>query len=124
MRILTLLIAFAFVAMANPPKKAVIQTNAQCGMCKTTIEKALNELDGIKDATLDLTTKALTVKFSDRKVSLDDIRQTISRLGYQADDLAPDAKAQAALSECCKPKPEKAGGCCAGKQKACSKSTK
>ena len=124
MRFLPILITFLFVAMANPPKTAIIMTNAQCGMCKATIEKAINEMPGVKKASLDLTTKAITVKFSDRKASLHDIRMTISRLGYQADDVAPDAEAQAALSECCKPKPEKAGGCCAGKKKACGKSTK
>lgn len=122
MRILAIMIAFAFVAMAAPPKKITIQTNAQCGMCKATIEKALSELEGVKVATLDLTTKEVTVKFSNKKVSLDNLRQTISKLGYQADDLAPDQAAQAALSACCQPKPEKAGGCCSDKKaSSCAK---
>lgn len=124
MRFLPILLAFLFVAMAAPPKKATIMTNAQCGMCKTTIENAIAEMAGVKKVSLDLATKEITVKFSSSKVSLDDIRAVISRLGYQADDLAPDAEAQAALSECCKPKPEKTGGCCADKKKACGKSTK
>lgn len=112
-----LLFAFTFVAMAAPPKKATILTNAQCGMCKATIEQQLMAMDGVKKATLDLETKEVTVKFSNKKTNLDDIRLAISNLGYQADDVAPNAAAQAALSDCCKPK--KKGACCSKAKSSC-----
>ena len=53
MRFLTLIVAvFALAAMAAPPKKVVIQTNAICAMCKTNIETALSALDGVAKAEL------------------------------------------------------------------------
>ncbi|MEO0733553.1 MAG: heavy metal-associated domain-containing protein [Bacteroidota bacterium] len=125
MRILPLLLlAFSFLAMAAPPQTITIQTNAQCGMCKSTIEQSLLALDGVKEATLDLETKAVTVKFKGKKVSADDLRAAISQSGYQADSVVPDAAAQAKLSACCQPKKAKAGGCCAPKAgSSCGKKT-
>ena len=68
-------------------------------MCKSTIEQSLLALDGVKEATLDLETKAVTVKFKGKKVSADDLRTAISQSGYQADSVAPDAAAQALLDQ-------------------------
>ena len=34
-----------------------IKTSAQCGSCKSAIEKAVNNVDGVKSAELDLETK-------------------------------------------------------------------
>lgn len=119
-----LLLVFSFVAMAAPPKTIVIQTNAQCGMCKTAIEQQLAAIDGVKEAVLDLETKEVTVKFKGKMVDETVLRQAISDAGYQADDVAPNADAQAKLSACCQPKEEKAGGCCAPKAGAsCGKKT-
>jgi copper chaperone CopZ len=115
-----LLLVFGFVAMAAPPKTLVIQTNAQCGMCKAAIEKQLTSLEGVKDAVLDLETKQVTVTYKGKKVDEAQIRKAISDVGYQADDVAPNADAQAKLNPCCQPKEEKAGGCCAPKVGAVS----
>lgn len=116
MRILPILfLAFSFLAMAAPPKTLTIQTNAQCGMCKATIEQQLVALDGVKEAVLDLETKAVTVKFKGKKVTKAQLLKAISNAGYQADEVAPNAEAQAKLMACCQPKKAKAGGCCAPK---------
>ena len=116
MRILPILLfVFAFAAMAAPPKTLVIQTNAQCGMCKAAIEKQLTSLDGVKEAVLDLDTKQVTIKYMGKKVDEAQLRQAISDAGYQADDIAPNPEAQAKLMACCQPKKAKASGCCAPK---------
>ncbi|TXF89348.1 heavy-metal-associated domain-containing protein [Neolewinella aurantiaca] len=108
--------------MAAPPKTLVIQTNAQCGMCKASIEKQLTALDGVKEAVLDLETKQVTVTYKGKKVDEAKLRQAISDAGYQADDVAPNPDAQAKLMACCQPKEAKAGGCCAPKAGAsCAK---
>lgn len=122
MRFLSLFLVVFFMAAAAPPKTITIQTNAQCGMCKASIEKALLAVDGVKDAELDLTTKAVTVKFKGSKAMVSDLRQAISMAGYQADEVAPDPAAQAKLSACCQPKKTAAGGCCAPKEgSSCAK---
>jgi copper chaperone CopZ len=121
MRNLLLFVAlFGFLAMAAPPKKIVIQTNAICGMCKTNIETSLNGMEGVKTAELDLVTMKVKIKFDDKVVDADMLRQAIANTGYNADDVPARPKAQEALAACCKPKTD-AAACCADKAKACAK---
>lgn len=121
MRFLAIIaVFFAFTAMAAPPKKITIQTNAQCEMCQNTIESTLFALDGVKKVELDLVTKKVKVKFDEKVIDETQLRQAIAAVGYNADDVPARPKAQKALADCCKPK--KAGAsCCASKAKACKK---
>jgi len=114
-------ILFSFLAMAAPPKKIVIQTNAICGMCKTNIERSLADLDGVKKVELDLVTKKVKIKYDDKLIDEATLRQAIANTGYNADDVPARPKAQDALAACCKPKKTEAAGCCADKAKACKK---
>lgn len=121
MRNLFLFVAlFGFLAMAAPPKKIVIQTNAICGMCKTNIEESLGSLEGVKKVELDLVTKKVKIKYDDKVLDEATLRQAIANTGYDADDVPARPKSQEALAACCKPKKE-AAGCCADKTKACKK---
>ena len=116
-----LLTLFTFVAMAVPPKKIVIQTNAVCGMCKTNIETSLAAIEGVKKAELDLVTKKVKIKYDDKAVDVATLRQAIANTGYDADEVPARPKAQEALAACCKPKKTAAKACCADKAKACKK---
>jgi copper chaperone CopZ len=80
-----------------------IQTNAECGTCKTIIEKELNYVKGIIFADLDVPSKVLTVKFNSSKISLEEIRVRVTKIGYNADDLKADPTAQSGLPACCQP---------------------
>lgn len=80
----------------------VIQTSAQCGTCKTTIEKALKKTQGVKKATLDLDTKKVTVKYNPKKITPNQIRQAINNAGYDADQLPANSAAYNGLPACCK----------------------
>ncbi|MDG0973411.1 MAG: heavy-metal-associated domain-containing protein [Crocinitomicaceae bacterium] len=82
---------------------AKIMTNAECGMCKDRIEGALNYEKGIVFAELDVPSKVVTVKFKNDVISLEQIRSTISKLGYNADEIKADATAQGNLPACCQP---------------------
>lgn len=120
MRNLFLFVAlFGFLAMAAPPKKVTIQTNAICGMCKTNIETALAGVEGVQMAELDLVTKKVKIKYDGKVVDEAALRQAIANTGYNADDVPARPKAQEALDACCKPKDMKAcaekpgGACCA-----------
>ena len=122
MRNLLLLVAlFGFLAMAAPPKKITIQTNAICGMCETNIEEGLLAIDGVKKADLDLTTKKVKIKYDADVIDDAALRQAIANIGYDADDVPARPKAQSSLAACCQPKKE-AKSCCADKAtKACKK---
>lgn len=84
-------------------RTAFIQTNSICGDCKERIEGVLNYESGIIYADLNLDNKKVEVKYNSKRTSLDEIRKTISKIGYQADDVPPDKEAQENLPECCQP---------------------
>jgi periplasmic mercuric ion binding protein len=82
--------------------KVEIKTSSICEHCKENIENALNKVDGVKKSDLDLDTKIVTVDYDSTKTSPDEIRQTISKAGYNADDVKRDRKAYKNLPKCCK----------------------
>ncbi len=104
--IITLAIALAFLAATATSfaevKEIKINTSAVCNMCKTRIEKSINQLDGIINANLNLTDKVATVKYDDKITTTEKIRKAISMSGYQADDVVADAKAFKQLPDHCK----------------------
>lgn len=81
----------------------VIDTNAECGMCKDRIEGELNYVKGIVFAELDVSSKMLTVKYKKEKITADEIRKKVSEIGYNADDVKADTEAQSQLPACCQP---------------------
>lgn len=83
-------------------KESVILTTARCGMCKDAIENAVLELPGIKSVSLCLEDKKFTVKYSPKKVSLQQIREKIAATGYNADGVMRDEKVYEELPGCCK----------------------
>ncbi|OGU56926.1 MAG: hypothetical protein A2X64_02675 [Ignavibacteria bacterium GWF2_33_9] len=104
--LMSMLIAFSFIAIqpafaVEKVTETTIKTTAQCEMCKSRIEKNLNKVDGILKADLDLTTKKVTVKFDETKVSKVEIRNIISKIGYDADDVQKDMRAYKKLPKCC-----------------------
>lgn len=74
----------------------------QCGMCATTIKKALKKVEGVTEAKIDLTNKKVTVSFDDLVTSIDKIETAITSAGYEANDKPADADAYENLSSCCK----------------------
>jgi periplasmic mercuric ion binding protein len=79
-----------------------IQTSAQCEMCKTRIEKDMAFEKGVKSAELDLETKVLTVTYNEKKTDREKLRNAVTKIGYDADDMEADPKAYSKLPECCK----------------------
>lgn len=84
-------------------KTVVIHTSAECDECKDRLETKLNYTKGVQFAELNVPTRDLTVKYNEKKISLDQLKKDISELGYDADDLKADDKAQKALPACCQP---------------------
>jgi copper chaperone CopZ len=80
-----------------------IQTSAQCGDCKERIEGKLNYTKGIKFAELDDQTKIVTVKYDPKKIDLVAIKQTIAKIGYDADEVKAAKEDVEKLPKCCQP---------------------
>ena len=82
--------------------KVKIQTSAICEMCKNTLEKDLAFEKGVKEASLNLDDKVMTVVYHPKRTDAQTIRRRITLVGYHADTLARDSKAYDNLPMCCK----------------------
>jgi copper chaperone CopZ len=100
-----LLTGFNAKAQTEPKiKTIVIQTSAECEECEERIEGMLNYTKGVSFAELDLTNMKLTVKYKTATISEAQIKEKISKLGYDADEVKADPVAQNELPACCQPK--------------------
>ena len=72
-----------------------------CGMCKRTIEGALDGNKAIKSANWDGDTDQLTVTFNPHLLSLDDIKQKIADVGYDSDTHRAKDEVYNSLPGCC-----------------------
>lgn len=66
----------------------------QCGGCETIIETALTPLAGIKEVNADYPSGTVKVRFDDKKISLDEIKQRIETAGYSVVDIQPQKKSR------------------------------
>lgn len=53
-----------------------------CGHCKMAVEKALNNLDGVEKAEVNLDAANVVVVFDSAKVSEDQLKATVKEAGY------------------------------------------
>lgn len=124
--ILTAVAIFAITATSFAElNTATIKTSAVCGTCKTTIEKACNNADGVNKSNLDLHTKIATVVFDSKVTNKDNVKKAISNAGYMADNMKPNRKAYKKLSKHCQSGFDlKAGVAHVHEHKDCNHSTK
>lgn len=55
-----------------------------CATCALTVEKALNKLDGIQNASVNLATEKATIQYDPAHLSLSDIEIAVEKAGYKA----------------------------------------
>jgi copper chaperone CopZ len=72
-----------------------------CGMCKKTIEKAANSVDGVGMASWDKARKKIDVKFDGSKTDVMAIHKAIAASGYDTEKLNANEEAYSNLPECC-----------------------
>jgi copper chaperone CopZ len=114
MKILLTLIAILLIgntlfAQSKKVETVVIQTSAQCEMCKERIEVELIYTGGVKKAILNLEDKSVSVTYKTKKLSADKIRKIVSDLGYDADEVKANQEAYGNLPECCKKAQDRTG---------------
>lgn len=78
----------------NKSETIIIQTNGHCETCKNKIENELAFEKGIKDVAYDLLTSKVKVVYHPKKTNPDQIRQFISKLGYDADNIKANSSHQ------------------------------
>ncbi len=94
----------AFLGSGNPNISAVKidLPTVQCDACQQTITEGLKELEGVQTAYVNLNEEKVLVKYDYTRITLDDLKQTIVKLGYQAGDVPADEEAYNNLPGCCK----------------------
>jgi copper chaperone CopZ len=99
---------------ATSIQKVVIQTNGVCEKCEALFKENVPYFKGVKDYTYDPKTSKMTITYDSKKTNPDLLRQQISKLGYNADNVKADPAARAKLPACCQAekKATQASGCC------------
>jgi mercuric ion binding protein len=103
------IIAFGFLmnfgakaqSFASAENVVKIKTSAICKMCKKRIERDLSLTKGIEKAELNLEDKVVTVAFNAKKTNAAAIKEAITKIGYDADEIVADQKAHDRLPDCC-----------------------
>ncbi|WP_426431404.1 heavy-metal-associated domain-containing protein [Winogradskyella sp. HB-48] len=72
-----------------------------CGMCKNTIEKAANSVEGVTDANWDKDKKKIDVSFDSSKTDAMAIHNAIAASGYDTEKVAGNEEAYKNLPGCC-----------------------
>jgi len=85
---------------ANAQTATKLKVSGNCGMCKSSIEKAAKTA-GAKTANWDMDAKILTLMF-DGKTNLDKIETAIAAIGYDTEHKTATKATYDALHECCK----------------------
>ena len=84
-------------------EKAVVQLpTIQCDMCKKTITKALQKVDGVNEIDISIEGKIANVSYDKNKTDIAKIENAITGAGYGANDKKADPVAYEKLDDCCK----------------------
>ncbi len=86
---------------AQTAKTETIKVWGNCGMCKTTIEKAAKKA-GAKKAEWNEDSKELKVSYAENKTSSAKIQEAIAKSGYDTQDFTAVKSAYDNLHGCCK----------------------
>lgn len=84
-------------------KTVKIKLNSmQCNICVENITKAINSVDGVVEANVNLKKKIATVTFDGDKTNKAEIEIAITSIGYDANNKKANQEAYSKLMECCK----------------------
>lgn len=89
------------VEVAPTANIATFKVNGNCGMCKKSIEKAANELEGVKSANWDVKSKKFTAQYDASKVSEKEIQEKIASVGYDTEKVKATEDNYNTLMGCC-----------------------
>ncbi len=97
------------VALAQKSnQKVVIKTTLNCDHCKECetcglkFKTEMLKIKGVKMYELDDKAMTFTIYYNSKKTNLQAIKEGISKLGFDADEVKATAEGIASLDECCK----------------------
>ena len=106
--LLALMAIVTLGSYAQKEQSVTIKTNASlnCDKCADRFKENVPFFKGVSNYEYNKATGVLTINYNASKTSPDQLRQQISKLGYNADNVAADKAAREKLPACCK------GGSC------------
>ena len=110
------LLAIVFSLSAQQQSKTqtvTIQTNGTCAQCKKIMMENVPQWQGVKECTYDMQSAKVTITYDSKTTNVDKLREGISKLGYNADNVKADPEARAKLPKCCTA-PKTSAGCGSG----------
>ena len=96
------LISISISAQKNKYQKENFKVWGNCEMCKTTIEKAIKAVDGVKIARWNIANREMKVKFNREKTNIDYIHKAITNVGYDTELYKASDESYNKLHYCCK----------------------
>lgn len=96
-----LTITMGFSQSKTDSTKTSFGVRGNCGMCKATIEKAVNNIDGVSSAIWDRDNKKIEVSFDVSKTNLMEMHKAISASGYDTEMSIASEKSYNNLPGCC-----------------------
>ena len=104
----TIMFIIAFVAISSTAfaqsipnsKSLTFKVSGNCGSCKKTIEKAVNQ-PNVVSATWNKSTKVIAVTYDSTKTTLPQIQKKIAEAGYDNEGAVASDEAYSNLHSCC-----------------------
>jgi periplasmic mercuric ion binding protein len=108
--LILILFAAANISFAQTANKQTItiKTAIYCDHCKKCescggrIDKELPFIKGLTDYKFDEKAMTITITYNTTKTTPEQLKQAISKIGFDADDIKADPKAVAKFDGCCK----------------------
>ncbi|WP_243109854.1 copper ion binding protein, partial [Clostridium perfringens] len=72
-----------FSVVRNLKKESFKVSGMSCASCAARIEKVLNKLSGISNATVNFANESLQVEYDEDEISLKEIKEKVKKLGFE-----------------------------------------
>ena len=82
-------------------KKETFKVWGNCDMCKKTIDKAANSVEGVISAKWSVASSKMTVKYDSSKTTVEAIKKAIAKVGYDTEEYRSDDDTYSKLHHCC-----------------------
>ena len=67
----------------NLKKESYLVEGMTCSGCERAIQKAISNMQGVKDAKADLNSSTVSVEYDPSRVSIEQIRSAVNKIGYR-----------------------------------------
>jgi mercuric ion binding protein len=97
----TVLIVFSSSSLRSQDT-LTLRTSVICGMCKSKVETELGYVRGVRKVEVDLMARQVNIVYQARKISAQRLREILSEVGYDADEIKAKKEAYDQLPACCR----------------------